>query len=259
MLKPVSVGLCLFALNLTSNGADKASFVVRAVSTTTETRTSTTSTPGSAHTTCSPTGDNVNCSTTYDPPTTRENVTARIATSVVEGNGQIYTLRCMQWAFGGWNCGPLKEGEEFQADTDGKTMWIQASRNGNQGKRIRVKFQILDVRYSPIAQEATAPTPAATALSESTAANAHSQPQSPAPPIVRSVPPLPAGATSVMKNEDVLRLKALGFSDELIVASIKAAKKTDFKIAVDDLAELRRSGLTEAVLMEMLTASDPNR
>jgi hypothetical protein len=58
-----------------------------------------------------------------------------------------------------------------------------------------------------------------------------------------------------MTNEDVLRLKSLGFSDDLIIASIKAAKTTDFRTSASDLAALRGKGIPEAVLIEMLGAA----
>jgi hypothetical protein len=58
-----------------------------------------------------------------------------------------------------------------------------------------------------------------------------------------------------MTNEDVLRLKSLAFSDDLIIASIKAAKSTDFHISADDLSALREEGISEAVLIEMLNAA----
>jgi hypothetical protein len=38
------------------------------------------------------------------------------------------------------------DGDSFPAEIDGHTMWISARKGGNQGKPIRAKYKILDIR-----------------------------------------------------------------------------------------------------------------
>ncbi|HXJ44604.1 MAG TPA: hypothetical protein VNH18_35280 [Bryobacteraceae bacterium] len=66
----------------------------------------------------------------------------------------IYTITCTaNWV--GSNCSWLNPGDFFNAEIDGKTMWIGAARGGNQGKRIKIKFAIRDVREKPAEQAHT--------------------------------------------------------------------------------------------------------
>jgi hypothetical protein len=41
------------------------------------------------------------------------------------------------------------DGDTFSAEIDGKTMWISARQGGNQGKLVRIKYKILDIRPAP--------------------------------------------------------------------------------------------------------------
>jgi hypothetical protein len=49
------------------------------------------------------------------------------------------------------------DGDTFPAEIEGKTMWITAHKGGNQGKEVRVKYKILDIR--PVSQTPTADAP----------------------------------------------------------------------------------------------------
>jgi predicted Rdx family selenoprotein len=40
----------------------------------------------------------------------------------------------------------MTDGDVFQAQIDGTTMWVQGRNGGNQGREIRVKYKILDIR-----------------------------------------------------------------------------------------------------------------
>jgi hypothetical protein len=40
----------------------------------------------------------------------------------------------------------MTDGDTFQAEIDGTTMWVHGRNGGNQGKEIRVKYKILDIR-----------------------------------------------------------------------------------------------------------------
>ncbi|MGA2215263.1 MAG: hypothetical protein ABSH31_18465 [Bryobacteraceae bacterium] len=40
----------------------------------------------------------------------------------------------------------MTDGDTFQAEIEGTTMWVHGRNGGNQGKEIRVKYKILDIR-----------------------------------------------------------------------------------------------------------------
>lgn len=65
--------------------------------------------------------------------------------NVVEANGLRYVIVCRA-TWSGSSCGPLNDGDVFPAEIAGTTMWIEARRGGNQGKKIRIKYRILDIR-----------------------------------------------------------------------------------------------------------------
>lgn len=120
-------------------------------------RTSTYTTPGTNNTNCSgsattvgnTTSGTANCQTTSNPPQTRQ-ITARamFVTDVVEANDMRYTITCRAgWV--GSHCAPLIDGDSFPAEIDGNTMWLSARVGGNQGKQVRVKYKILDIRPVP--------------------------------------------------------------------------------------------------------------
>lgn len=110
--------------------------------------------PGHSSTTCSGTGTtvgnttqaNANCQTTSTPSTVTPITTRTLdVTNRVMADGLVYTIVCRaSWA--GSNCGPLIDGDMFDAQLDGTTMWISARRGGNQGKAIRIKYKVLDIR-----------------------------------------------------------------------------------------------------------------
>jgi len=65
--------------------------------------------------------------------------------NIVEANDQRYLITCRaSWV--GSNCAPMIDGDTFQAEIDGTTMWVKARKGGNQGKEVRVKYKILDIR-----------------------------------------------------------------------------------------------------------------
>ena len=69
-------------------------------------------------------------------------------TDVVEANDMRYTITCRAgWV--GSHCAPLINGDSFPAEIDGNTMWLSARVGGNQGKQVRVKYKILDIRPVP--------------------------------------------------------------------------------------------------------------
>ena len=68
--------------------------------------------------------------------------------NIVEADGQRYKIVCRaNWV--GSNCAPMIDGDSFYAAIEQKTMWIIAHKGGNQGKEVRVKYEILDIRPIP--------------------------------------------------------------------------------------------------------------
>jgi hypothetical protein len=60
-------------------------------------------------------------------------------------------------------------------------------------------------------------------------------------------------ASALLTNGDVLRLKQAGFSDELILAKIKTCAG-EYQLGTDALMDLRKAGLSDAVLGAMMAA-----
>jgi len=150
------VRLFAVVLSCLAKENNKRSLTVRAVAFTSQIheRTYTHTTPGTSDTNCSGIGTTVgnttnasaNCQTTSTPAQTRQ-VTRRIidVMNIVEADGMRYTIVCRaSWV--GSNCAPLIAGDVFQAEIDDRTMWLVARKGGNQGKGIRIKNKILDIR-----------------------------------------------------------------------------------------------------------------
>jgi hypothetical protein len=154
--------LATFALFVTASfGMEnpKQALTVRAVSHASQVseRTSSYTTPGTSNTNCSgaattignTTNGTANCQTTSTPAQTQQ-ITRRVldVVNVVEAGGMKYTITCRgSWV--GTHCGPMIDGDTFPAEISGTTMWISARRGGNQGKLIRIKYKILDIRPMP--------------------------------------------------------------------------------------------------------------
>ena len=147
-------------LSCLAKDSNKRSLTVRAVAFKSQTRqrTYTYTTPGTSNTDCSGTGTTIgnttnasaNCQTTSTPAQTHQ-VTKNIidVLNIVEADGMRYTITCRaSWI--GSNCAPLIEGDLFQAEIDNKTMWLVARKGGNQGKEVRMKNKILDIRPTPV-------------------------------------------------------------------------------------------------------------
>jgi hypothetical protein len=123
-------------------------------------RTSTYQTPGQSNTSCSDTstttGSTTNgtadCTTTTAAPQNHEITVSRLdVVDKVLGDGMIYTIVCSaHWK--GSNCAPLIDGDMFEAEIKGTTIWISARKGGNQGKAVKVKYKILDIRPAPSAK-----------------------------------------------------------------------------------------------------------
>jgi hypothetical protein len=64
----------------------------------------------------------------------------------------------------------------------------------------------------------------------------------------------PASAGARLTNADVLKLKAAGLGDELIVQRIKMSGG-NYKLDPDDLSDLKKAGLSDAVISAKMTAT----
>jgi hypothetical protein len=156
MRQSVPPPVLLFALTLTCLAKDKTTLMVQAVSHDSQTyqRTSTYTTPGTSNTNCSgsattignTTSGTAGCQTQSTPAQTHQ-ITANIweVTNVVQADGMRYIITC-RGSWRGSNCGPMTDGDVFPAELEGTTMWIEARRGGNQGKKIRIKYRVLDIR-----------------------------------------------------------------------------------------------------------------
>ncbi len=59
---------------------------------------------------------------------------------------------------------------------------------------------------------------------------------------------------SPLTNADVLKLKSAGLSDQFIIDKIKASP-ANYHLDVNDLVELKKAGIPEAVIDAMIQAS----
>jgi hypothetical protein len=57
----------------------------------------------------------------------------------------------------------------------------------------------------------------------------------------------------VLTNADVIKLKSSGLGDELIVQKIKMSAG-NYRLEVDDLGQLKKAGLSDAVIGAMMSA-----
>lgn len=161
MNRHFSVALLLLALPDGSSAADKDARTLQVVALSYESqvneRTSTYVTPGTSSTNCTGSGTTIgstttgsaNCDTTSTPAQTHV-INARTVdvTNFVEADGQRYKITCRaSWV--GSSCSPLNQGDTFPAKIEGKTMWIFGRRGGNQGKEVKIKNRILDIRPMP--------------------------------------------------------------------------------------------------------------
>ena len=138
------------------NDNSKTQLIVRAVrhSTRFDEHTASYTTPGTSDTNCSGSATTIGNTTdglahcqTSSTPAQINQVTTRTeyVTDVVEANGMRYTITCT----GSWRwskCDPLNDGDQFRAEIDGNTMWIEAHQGGNQGKAVKIKYKIQDIR-----------------------------------------------------------------------------------------------------------------
>jgi hypothetical protein len=79
------------------------------------------------------------------------------------------------------------------------------------------------------------------------------QPATNAPP-----PPQPESNEPILRNQDVIKMTKAGLDDAVIVAKIKGSR-CQFDTAPDTLIELKKTGVSSAVLKAMTESSNPPR
>jgi hypothetical protein len=163
-----------------SRAEDKKTLIVTAITheSSVNERTTYHTTPGQSTTDCSGTGTDsgagtmrirMDCDTTTTPAktipmTTR---TTDVSEKVRDSENMVYTIACTDrpnilaaaivgaaaGAGGGGgtlagrgNCVPLTDGDRFEAEIKGRTMWVHALKGGHQGKAVKIKYKILDIR-----------------------------------------------------------------------------------------------------------------
>jgi TPR repeat protein len=101
--------------------------------------------PGTTSTDCVVLGDIIHCQSTSTPGRTMQLDTSTLYVQEVGvADGIRYTLSCTaNWV--GSNCGPLERGM-YETEIKGTTAYLTAFKGGNMGKRITIKFRLLDIR-----------------------------------------------------------------------------------------------------------------
>jgi hypothetical protein len=210
----------VLGLALTYPANAKSILVVRAVSHETQAfqRTSTYTTPGTSNTNCSGSASTIgstttgtaNCQTQSTPAQTHQ-ITANSldVRNIVEANGMRYII----------------DGDSFNAELDGTTMWVEARRGGNQGKKIRIKYKILDIRPAP----------------------------TPEPLIVETVPVAPVRKPEVgepLDNAGVVNMVKAGLKEDVIVYLI-GLRPASYSLTAKDRDELRNAAVPSSVIQAM--------
>jgi hypothetical protein len=99
--------------------------------------------------TYSNTNGSANCETTYSAPTPPRTTTYNFQNVLVEGyltraNGERWQVQ--MWCRKAFrDCRTLNEGEIFQAERDGNTIWI-IGRDGLKDKAIRIKYTVMQAK-----------------------------------------------------------------------------------------------------------------
>jgi len=135
--------------------ANAQKLTVRAVSHSTSEYGYTVTTPQTTSTNCNLYPNSANCTSTTDGGEPENKAVYRffeVVTSNEDGKVTQYKLsRTARWIWDSMDW--LNDGEYFQAEIKGKHMFITCRRGGNQGKKERIKYDILDIRPAPYQQE----------------------------------------------------------------------------------------------------------
>jgi hypothetical protein len=137
----VSAVLFILAVPL---GARAQKLTIKAVSHNTQEFDYNVTTPQNSNTNCNATDTSVNCNTTTYGGQTQTKATYRL-TEIVTSNDVQYTLvRNARWVWSSLDW--LTDGDSFPAEIKGKHMFVTCRRGGNQGKKITIKYDIMDIR-----------------------------------------------------------------------------------------------------------------
>jgi hypothetical protein len=145
---PIKV-ILVFLITPTLTSAQK--LTVRAISHSTNERDYTITSPQTTNTNCNLYPNSAECtSTTYGGQTQHKAIYRFTEVVTADEGGKVtqFTLsRTARWV---WNSMDwLTDGDYFPAEIKGKHMLITYRRGGNQGKKITMKYDILDIRPAP--------------------------------------------------------------------------------------------------------------
>ncbi len=114
----------------------------------------------------------MDCDTTTTPAKTTPMTTRTtdVSEKVIDSENMVYTIACTDrpnvlaaaivgaaaagrtdgggggTLAGSGNCVPLTDGDRYETEIKGTTMWVHALKGGNQGKAVKIKYKILDIR-----------------------------------------------------------------------------------------------------------------
>jgi len=128
--------------------ANAQKLTVRAVSHSMSENDFTITAPQSTNTDCNLYPNSVYCSSTTHGGESLDRAVYRFIEVVVASDGTQYTLsRTSRWV---WNSmDHLVDGQYYRAEIKGKHMFFTGRRGGNQGKKEKLKYDILDIRPAP--------------------------------------------------------------------------------------------------------------
>ncbi|HEY6290265.1 MAG TPA: hypothetical protein VI455_01710 [Terriglobia bacterium] len=136
----------LVGASATALAAERQTLTVRAWDHRTSEQDYRTRDPGWSSTTCAAYSDGVSCNTFGYPASESTGAVYHFAQVVLdEQTKTAYKLsRTARWVWS--NMDELKDGDYYTAEISGKEMRIHLQRGGNMGKKVTVKYRIVDVR-----------------------------------------------------------------------------------------------------------------
>ena len=63
---------------------------------------------------------------------------------------------------------------------------------------------------------------------------------------------------SALTNDDIVKLKNAGISDQLVIQRISMSPNS-FKLDIDDLTALKKAGISDAVIVAMMSAASSQK
>jgi hypothetical protein len=150
-MRPI-LGMALYLLVLSApSPANAQKLTVKAVAHSVNERDYDITTPETTNTNCTVYSNSANCTSTTSGGGTQKKAVYRfveIVTSEEGGKVTQYTLaRTARWVWSAMDW--LTDGDYYPAEIKGKHMTITGRRGGNQGKDIKIEYDIMDIRPAP--------------------------------------------------------------------------------------------------------------